>query len=56
MKSTKAKHYAAIKIWKDRPDNMQVIDYFYTEKETRDFIKKQKKDESMFEWDVAKYE
>lgn len=54
------KEYAVIKIWDDNPDEMQVIDYFYTIQDCKDFISKQKKDsdnyKSQYKFDIAKYE
>lgn len=46
--------YAVIKVWKDNPDDCEVVDYVPSEEAGLDYIKKQKKS-NLFKWEVRKY-
>lgn len=49
------KEYAVVRRWKDDPSDFEVVEYFETLIECRQFIAKQKKSHR-FQWEVAKYE
>ena len=47
--------YAVVKKWRDNPSGIQVIEYFYTEREARDYLRDKNKSKE-YEWEVMKYE
>ena len=47
--------YAVYRAWKDNPKNVDVVEYFNTEREGREFLRKQKKD-ARFEWGIGAYQ
>ena len=47
--------YAVYRAWKDNPKNVDVIEYFNTYKDCKEFVRKQKKD-SRFEWGIGGYQ
>lgn len=53
---TRAKNYAAVKVWNNDPNQVAVHEYFYTIKEAQEWISKQKKDRGQFHLQTFKWE
>jgi predicted CoA-binding protein len=47
--------YAVYRAWKDNPKNVDVVEYFNTEKDCKEFLKTKKKDER-FKWGIGAYQ